>query len=1022
MATRKLPERSNRSQVNYATPKKVIKKKRISNSRKSTNATKLKSDLREARPSKQSADTARNQIRTDIAEHTKPCRDKFLLANKAQLLPLLPKNNYIEKLERLHGMDGTTDVKTVPYADITIEPSGVEATMKPYQLEGLSFLVYMNRNGMSSILGDEMGLGKTLQTLSLFQYLTNHEEAQGEHRPSLVVCPLSVLSSWMAEAKRWVPSLKVVRFHGPKSERQRLIEDCRSKSSKIDVIVTTYETFVAEQGWFKRVFAWRYCVLDEGHKIKNDQSDVSRSLQSLKAEYRLLLTGTPLQNNLHEAWALLHWLYPEVFTADTSDNFKQAFDLSKGRVSTTFMDDARQLLELVMLRRLKSSPGVNLGLPPKEEILLYVPLTPMQHFWYTRFLTKVDTQMLDQLFRGAKTKEIRALQVQAQEDQRDSELLQKAQDDLADPFAVDDVWAESKEIMEKAMQNEEGDTKSTDWKKLMNLVMQLRKICIHPYLLPHAEPDPYYLGEHVKAASGKFIVLDKLIDELVLKNWKKILIFSSFTSTLNLCEDLMAMKGANAVDDATFRYLRLDGSTARARRNLGIRMFNNKDSEFRVMLISTKAGGLGINLASASDVVFMDEEWNPQITVQAEARAHRIGQTQKVTVYKLCSQGTVEEQMLGRIRKKLYLSAKITESMRNNYSPKNQGKKRKRGPSNGADADGPQLDTDSLKSLIRRGAQTLSRPAVDVTEMLNWNWQTVLEKCKDNPLDSNAADENVDEQAWLSTMERVECAIFEGKKHQKQLEQEAKAEIDLDRAGRRIGKNTTVMINGFAINKESLSCGDWEAVPTFAGKDPRLAEPIKAKKVPIQNQDFCQHCWDGGELICCSGCPRAFHHKCLDKTFQLKAKGWTNFSCSQHECHDCQSKTVEAGGLIYRCRWCQWGYCEDCLDWENVNLIGETLPEYDMLNHQGKNNAWYIECPDCIGNWENDPKDRAAVDEERTRIAREYDRFNAALAESVDDVTPQTVSEVGTPIDTKFSSYEEDGGPLKKKLKMRMTL
>lgn len=598
--------------MNYVTPKKVIKKQRIPNGRKPIKPIKLTSDVSVSASASSKTtnrppvDTARNAIRNDIAEHTKPRRERFLLANKDHFLPLLPRNNYVEKLARSRG----ADTKTVEYHHIEIEPTGVIATMKPYQLRGLSFLVYMHRNGMSSILGDEMGLGKTLQTLSLFQYLTNHETSQGEHRPCLVVCPLSVLSSWMNEAKKWTPGLNVVRFHGPKTERQRLMDDCRanSKSKKIDVVVTTYETFVAESGWFKRAFVWRYCVLDEGHKIKNYQSDVSRSLKSLKAEYRLLLTGTPLQNNLHEAWALLHWLYPEVFTIDTGDNFKQAFDLGKGRVSTKFMDDARQLLELIMLRRLKSSPGVDLGLPPKEEILLYVPLTPMQRFWYTRFLTRVDNMMLDQLFRGAKAKEVRALQVQAEEDAQDQQLLQKAQGDLSDPTAAaDDVWAETKEIMEKAIQDDEADTKSSEWRKLMNLVMQLRKVCTHPYILPNAAPDPYYLGEHIKAASGKFIILDKLIEELVVKQKKKLLIFSGFTETLNLCEDLLMMKGANTIDHATFRYLRLDGSTARARRNLGIRMFNQKDSEFRVMLISTRAGGLGINLASASNVVFMDQ-------------------------------------------------------------------------------------------------------------------------------------------------------------------------------------------------------------------------------------------------------------------------------------------------------------------------------------------------------------------------------------------------------------------------------
>lgn len=212
--------------------------------------------------------------------------------------------------------------------------ASVKAIMKPYQLSGLSFLLYLHRNGLSGILGDEMGLGKTLQTLSLFQYLKEHEPASSsgrETRPFLVVCPLSVLSSWMTEARRWTPDLKVLRFHGPMAERNHLkkvaegLEDHhgnrferpakkrkidqtsagnvvisldtdpsdneRQTPTRFDVVVTTYETFQAEQNWFKRVFVWRYVVLDEGHKIKNDLSLIANALQSLDAEFRLILTG-----------------------------------------------------------------------------------------------------------------------------------------------------------------------------------------------------------------------------------------------------------------------------------------------------------------------------------------------------------------------------------------------------------------------------------------------------------------------------------------------------------------------------------------------------------------------------------------------------------------------------------------------------------------------------------------------------------------------------------------------------------
>ncbi len=211
--------------------------------------------------------------------------------------------------------------------------------MKPYQLSGLSFLLYLYRNGVSGILGDEMGLGKTLQTLALFQYLKEHDppSARGaEKRPFLVVCPLSVLSSWAAEAARWTPNLKVVRYHGPAQERERLKKvvegikdrfgnelgpvhhnkkrkttrtkhgaplisldsesdpDKQSDGAGPDLVVTTYETFQSEQNWFNRVFVWRYVVLDEGHKIKNDLSQVSMALQRMKGEYRLILSGSVL--------------------------------------------------------------------------------------------------------------------------------------------------------------------------------------------------------------------------------------------------------------------------------------------------------------------------------------------------------------------------------------------------------------------------------------------------------------------------------------------------------------------------------------------------------------------------------------------------------------------------------------------------------------------------------------------------------------------------------------------------------
>lgn len=959
--------------------------------------------------------TARNRLRDDIAKKSKVKANNFLVANKDYFLPLLPKTNQVAKLVTNHKAE-----PIVEYEELNEQPEGVTATMKPYQLSGLSYLVHLHNNGFSGILGDEMGLGKTLQTLSLFQYLEEQDRKNGvtseELRPYLVICPLSVLNSWYTEAQRWVPELGVLRFHGASNARAQLkrvatgMEDLKGNATRqaqdrkasrkagvkvakhehaptqARIIVTTYETFVAEQSWFKTSFVWRYVVLDEGHKIKSSITNVSTALRHISAEYRLILTGTPLQNNLTEMWALLAWLYPDVFTDNTSTLFKESFDLNRGKVNRQTMDDARRLLELVMLRRMKDSPGVNLGLPPKEEVLLYVPLTPMQRIWYTRLLTRVDNAMLTELFADGKSKERTAIQ----QDRQDDKLLQQ----MEKLESTGGEWEETTAIMRKAMEKENAspDIKSA-WQKLMNLVMQLRKVCSHPYLLPGVAPEPYYLGDHLTRASGKFILLEKLLKHTVMNQGKKVLIFSGFTRTLDYTEELLSLISNYG---QKFKHLRLDGSTARAKRNLDIRLFNQEGSDYKVMLLSTRAGGLGINLTSAQDVIFLDEDWNPQITLQAEARAHRIGQTKKVTIYKLCTQGTVEEQMMGRIRKKLYLSAKITESMRNIHSEKALKSNAKNQSRDSLSDDMPQMDTSQLKTLVRRGAQTLSHPEIDVTEMVSWNLDTMMEKCRDKPADAvgEAVHSEADEEKWLSVMERVECAVFDGKRYQRELDSKANKAAKaaakhilpdtVTRQDRRKGKNTTVKVNGYDISKESMNCGDWEAVPTFAGKDPRLADPVREKRREFSHEEQCLTCFenaDAGEMVVCRSCPRSYHYECLEPHYQIKVKGLSGFVCPQHACAECGKNTSDAGGLIFRCRWCPRGYCEDCLEWDKTELIGDNLDEFEVLGEAPTSGGFYVKCPDCVTHCEENDEQKAWVEGMESSYKDSHDAWLQARAD-----------------------------------------
>ena len=877
--------------------------------------------------------SARNIVRQEIATVTIPKRNAFVVHHADLFTPLLPYHNHVKRLLAAKATESA--FPSIQQFRLQKQPQGVRSTMKDYQLSGLSFLVHMYENGMPAILGDEMGLGKTLQTLSLFQFLNETYPTTGEHRPYLVVCPLSVVNSWVAEAEKWTPELNVLRFHGPSSSRSDLKQQAMGKAERFgrfvptgkkgrsrstvpsglpDVVVTTYEIFTAEKTWFSTAYVWRYCVLDEGHKIKNSQSLNASALQSLKTQYRLLLTGTPLQNNLRELWSLFHWLLPDVFTEKTESSFAKAFDLGKGQVSSDFVTASRKLLEVLMLRRMKTSAGVDLGLPKKEDVLLLVPLSPLQRMWYQRMLTKADEGTFEMLF-GSET---------------------------ARPSDGSTVAMSGQKTIKQSTTT--STTGNQRWRSLMNLMMQLRKCCGHPYSLEGAEPEPYQFGDHIITASSKLVMLEKLLQKLVVVDKQKVLIFSGFTTMLDWCEDMLNLMGWTDAGSKS-RYIRFDGSTVAARRNLNVKLFNDKSSAHKVMLISTRAGGLGLNLTAATNVIFLDSDWNPQVDIQAEARAHRIGQTKPVTIYKLCTQGTVEEQMLGRINKKRYLSLKITESMQDRYNTNGNASTQELGTPD-SDNDMTQLGTSQLMAMLRQGATALTTSEISVGELQSWSFDTMIEKCRTSHEETIVNTEE-DEVAWLAKAERVETAVLNGIKYKKVEAQEENV-LNLDRAGRRVGKNTTVMVNGYAVSKSSMACAQWEAAPTLAGKDPSLVERKRAKALPVPHQDYCQICGVEGfeKLIDCTGCPRAYHFKCLSPSWQQKTARM-QFYCPQHTCADCDRTTSQAGGMLFRCKDCEKAYCEDCARWEKTKFIGDNLPEYEKMGYGEKAPAYYVTCHGC---------------------------------------------------------------------------
>ena len=288
-------------------------------------------------------------------------------------------------------------------------------------------------------------------------------------------------------------------------------------------------------------------------------------------------------------------------------------------------------------------------------------------------------------------------------------------------------------------------------------------------------------------------------------------------------------------------------------------------------------------------------------------------------------------------------------------------------------------------------------------------------KCKDQPADINikkdvlphAKIDEEEERKWLSEMERVESSVFNGKLLSRGVG--GKSNVDFaqeyfNREDRRVGKNTTIMVDGFAVSKESMDCGAWEAVPTMAGKNPSLADVKRAKRGPIEPQSHCQVCIDGGELKCCDLCPRAYHFHCLEHEFQSKAKGW-QFNCPQHQCHDCSQKTTDAGGMLYRCRWCERAYCEDCLDWEKTKLIGNNLREYELLGYPEMTQAFYIQCPVCTDHFADYPRDKKLCEDLAEGIRLDHEgRFGelqreiSTCAGSLTDATTIETTGANTPI------------------------
>ncbi|XP_042257215.1 chromodomain-helicase-DNA-binding protein 3 isoform X1 [Thunnus maccoyii] len=506
---------------------------------------------------------------------------------------------------RSKSQEGDDDSPASPVTDPTIkyeeQPDFVTSTggtLHLYQLEGLNWLRFSWAQGTDTILADEMGLGKTIQTIVFLYSLFKEGHTKG---PFLVSAPLSTIINWEREFEMWAPDFYVVTYTGDKDSRAIIRENefsfddtavkqgkktfklRREAPIKFHVLLTSYELVTIDQTALKSI-DWACLVVDEAHRLKNNQSKFFRRLNDYKIDHKLLLTGTPLQNNLEELFHLLNFLTPNRF--NNLEGFLEEFaDISKE-------DQIKKLHDLLgphMLRRLKADVFKNM--PAKTELIVRVELSPMQKKYYKLILTK------------------------------NFEAL-----------------------------NSKGGGNQVS---LLNIMMDLKKCCNHPYLFPVASmeaqktPSGAYEGSALTKASGKLMLLQKMLRKLK-EQGHRVLVFSQMTKMLDLLEDFLDYEG--------YKYERIDGGITGALRQEAIDRFNAPGACQFCFLLSTRAGGLGINLATADTVVIFDSDWNPHNDIQAFSRAHRIGQANKVMIYRFVTRASVEERITQVAKRKMMLT------------------------------------------------------------------------------------------------------------------------------------------------------------------------------------------------------------------------------------------------------------------------------------------------------------------------------------------------------------------------------
>ena len=412
----------------------------------------------------------------------------------------------------------------------------------------------------------------------------------------------STLTNWNLEFEKWAPSVSRIVYKGPPNARKQQQQAIRY--GNFQVLLTTYEFIIKDRPVLSKI-KWTHMIVDEGHRMKNAQSKLSSTLtQHYTTRYRLILTGTPLQNNLPELWALLNFVLPAIFKSVKSFDewFNTPFANTGGQDKMELTEEEQLLvikrlhkvLRPFLLRRLKKD--VEKDLPDKQERVIKCVFSALQAKLYKQMMT----------------------------DQR---------------IVVSD-----------------GKGGKTGIRGLSNMLMQLRKLCNHPFAFQEVEDQinpSRSIDDLLWRTAGKFELLDRILPKFLVTG-HRVLMFFQMTNIMNIMEDYMRLRG--------MQYLRLDGTTKSDDRSELLKQFNAPNSPYFCFLLSTRAGGLGLNLQTADTVIIFDSDWNPHQDLQAQDRAHRIGQKNEVRILRLISANSVEEKILERAQYKLDMDGKVIQA------------------------------------------------------------------------------------------------------------------------------------------------------------------------------------------------------------------------------------------------------------------------------------------------------------------------------------------------------------------------